>query len=330
MRNAFAKQLEELARVDPRVVLISGDIGNRMFDQFKAIAPDRFINAGIAEQNMIGVAAGLAMNGFRPFVYTITPFVTTRCMEQIRVDLCYHNLPVVIAGVGGGLSYASLGATHHSCEDVAMLRSLPNMTVMCPGDAVEVSELMEGSLGVDGPMYLRLGKKNEPVIHEKKPNLRIGFAHVLRNGADICVLSTGNVLPMADKVAKVLCYYGVSATLASMHTVKPLDKDYLRWAFEQHRLVISIEEHSRIGGLGSAVDQWMSENDPAHREFIGFGTDDKFAHGLGSQAYVRGVLGLDLNDILMKTVKHFQVLTPEIVTRVNDQLHLFTDEDVKS
>ena len=144
MRNAFADEVTRLATEDERVVLLSGDIGNRLFDKYKALAPDRFFNCGVAEQNMTGMAAGLALSGLRPITYTITPFVTTRCLEQIRVDVCYHNVPVVICGVGAGLSYAGLGATHHSNEDVAFLRSLPNMSVMAPGDPAEARSLLPG------------------------------------------------------------------------------------------------------------------------------------------------------------------------------------------
>ena len=165
MRNAFAEAIAEAAATDKRVVLLSGDIGNRLFDAFKDKFPDRFYNCGVAEANMTSMAAGMAMCGLRPFTYTITPFATTRVMEQIRVDICYHNVPVAIVGTGSGLSYASLGPTHHSCEDVAFLRALPNMTVICPADAAEVRRAVAAVLEIAGPVYLRLGKKGEPTVH---------------------------------------------------------------------------------------------------------------------------------------------------------------------
>ena len=165
MRNAFADELTKLGNDDPRVVMLSGDIGNRLFDKFKDEHPTRFFNCGVAEANMMGVAAGMGMNGLKPVAYTITPFVTTRCLEQIRTDVCYHDAPVTIVSVGGGLSYAGLGPTHHSCEDIAFLRALPNMVVVCPGDAFEVRAALRASLKQDRPVYIRIGKKGEPVVH---------------------------------------------------------------------------------------------------------------------------------------------------------------------
>ena len=198
MRSAFAHEITSLAMADDRVVLLSGDIGNRMFDDFKSKFPDRFYNCGIAEQSMISLGAGLAMCGLRPVAYTIAPFVTYRCLEQIRVDLCYHELPMVLVGVGAGLGYAELGATHHSCEDIAMLRALPGMSVICPGDAHEVRAGLRGALQLSGPAYLRIGKKGEPVVHPSVPaGFQIGKALTIREGNDVCLLSTGNTLPLA-------------------------------------------------------------------------------------------------------------------------------------
>src|ERR1700759_3535329 len=165
MRNAFADEVLRLGQEDERIVLLSGDIGNRMFDKFKDLCPGRFINCGIAEANMMGVAAGMAMNGLRPIAYTITPFVTTRCLEQIRTDVCYHEAPVTIVAVGAGLAYSGLGPTHHACEDISFLRSIPNMVVICPGDAFEVRAALRASMRQNRPVYIRMGKKGETVVH---------------------------------------------------------------------------------------------------------------------------------------------------------------------
>src|SRR6266850_1904913 len=165
MRNAFAAEITALAGEDQRVILLSGDIGNRLFDDYKIRAPGRFFNCGVAEANMIGVAAGMAMCGLRPVAYSITPFVTTRCLEQIRTDVCYHEAPVTIVAVGAGLSYSGLGPTHHSCEDISFLRSIPNMVVICPGDAFEVRAALRAAMQQDRPVYIRMGKKGEPVVH---------------------------------------------------------------------------------------------------------------------------------------------------------------------
>ena len=178
MRNAFADELTKLARENDKVVLLSGDIGNKLFDNFKKIDERRFYNCGVAEANMMGVAAGMAMSGLRPVIYTITPFTTTRCFEQIRVDACYHKAPVVIVGTGSGLSYAELGPTHHSCEDLAILRVLPNMTVLAPADEVELRQCMRAALRQDGPVYIRIGKKGEKIIPKADDRFEIGhFAH---------------------------------------------------------------------------------------------------------------------------------------------------------
>lgn len=292
MRDAFAQELTLLALEDPRVVMLSGDIGNRLFDKFKAAAPDRFFNCGVAEANMIGVAAGLAADGMRPIAYTIVPFVTTRCLEQIRVDLCYHKLPAVIVGVGGGLSYASLGATHHSCEDIAFLRMLPNMTVICPGDAVEVRLALRAALKLDGPCYIRIGKKGEPVVHQKPPAFRIGKAIIVRPGRDVCLLSTGNLLPLALETAAALAKRKVSAQVVSFHTVKPLDAALLRAAFAKFSVVATLEEHSVLGGLGGGVAEWLSDQKCCKARLLRIGTPDEFLHEEGEQEHAREHWGL--------------------------------------
>src|SRR3990167_5493412 len=169
MRNTFAEELTKIAATDQRVTLLSGDIGNKLFDEFKVVAPGRFYNCGVAEANMTGVAACLAMMGFRPVTYTITPFATVRCLEQIRVDVCYHNIPVIFAGTGSGLSYASLGPTHHSCDDIGFMRMLPNMTILCPCDPLEVKSAVRAAFQLNSPVYIRLGKTGEPNIHQSPP-----------------------------------------------------------------------------------------------------------------------------------------------------------------
>jgi transketolase len=296
MRNAFARTVTALAKEDPRIVLLSGDIGNRMFDEFKGLFPDRFYNCGVAEANMTGVAAGLALSGFRPVTYTIAPFNTYRCFEQIRLDLCYHNLPVVVAGVGGGLSYAGLGATHHSCEDIACLRALPNMTVLCPGDAVEVELLLALAVQGPGPSYLRLGKKNEPVLHKTRPALAIGKAIVLREGADVMILNTGNTLPEAMGAAEILSGRGISAGVASVHTVKPLDMELLAKCFGACRLVVTMEEHGSAGGLGGAVAEWLADTRLTRGEsrapLLRLNTGEHFLSACGNQKSARERCGL--------------------------------------
>jgi transketolase len=304
MRNAFADELTRLGDEDPRIVMLSGDIGNRLFDKFRARHATRFFNCGVAEANMMGVAAGLAMNGLRPIAYTITPFVTTRCLEQIRVDVCYHEVPVTIVAVGAGLAYAGLGPTHHSCEDIAFLRSLPNMVVMCPGDAFEVRAALRASLRQEQPVYIRIGKKGEPLVHEGPiANFEIGKAIIVADGSDVCLLSTGNMLPEAVAAARELDAQGISARVVSFHTVKPLDETCLRDAFDRFALVATLEEHSRIGGFGSAVAEWLADARIAPEKFIRFGTPDAFFKQSGEQEFAREVMGLSAHQIAAKIVQ---------------------------
>ncbi|HEY1857212.1 transketolase family protein [Acidocella sp.] len=304
MRNAFADELTRLGATDPRLVLLSGDIGNRLFDKFRAAHPDRFYNCGVAEQNMTGVAAGMALSGLRPVTYTITPFVTTRCLEQIRTDVCYHDVPVIIVAVGAGLSYAGLGPTHHACEDVAFLRALPNMVVLCPGDAWEVRAAMRAALAQDRPVYIRMGKRGEPKVHADVPaDFAIGRALVVAEGQDVCLLSTGNMLPEVLSAAAILRENGISAQVVSFHTVKPLDTDFLRHAFARFGLVASIEEHSLIGGLGAAISEWAMDHAVVPRRFLRFGTPDAFFKQAGEQEYAREQLGLDARHIAGRVLK---------------------------
>jgi transketolase len=298
VRNAFAAALTECADADPSVVLLSGDIGNRLFDKYKERHRNRFLNCGVAEANMTGVAAGLALSGLRPITYTITPFVTTRCLEQIRVDLCYHHLPVTIVGVGAGLSYASLGATHHACEDIAFMRALPGMTVLCPADAHEVRGALRAALELDGPCYIRMGKKGEPVVHESEPDFTIGESIVLRPGRHACMLATGTMVWSALEARDRLAGLGIDLEVVSFHSVKPLDTETLERVSAEYPLLVTLEEHSLIGGLGSAVAEWLADRAvPTDTRLLRLGTKDHFPHEAGGQEHARKFHGLDVDSI---------------------------------
>lgn len=293
MRNAFADELTKLAQDDTRIVMLSGDIGNKLFDKFKAAQPERFFNCGVAEQNMIGVAAGMAMSGLRPVAYTITPFVTTRCLEQIRTDAAYHDVPVTVVAVGAGLAYAGLGPTHHACEDISFLRTIPNMVVIAPGDEWEVRAALGAIMKQKHPAYLRMGKKGEPVIHDGPiADFEIGRAITMAEGRDVCLLSTGNILPEALEAGHRLGERGVSARVVSFHTVKPLDETCLTEAFQRFERVVTIEEHSLIGGLGSAVAEWATDEGADTRKLLRIGTPDRFFKLSGEQEFAREQLGL--------------------------------------
>lgn len=298
MRNAFADEITRLGAEDPRVVLLSGDIGNKLFDKFKDKAPGRFFNCGVAEANMMGVASGMALCGLRPVIYTITPFTTTRCFEQIRVDACYHRAPVIIVGTGSGMSYAELGPTHHSCEDMAILRVLPEMTVLAPGDSIELRSLLRAALSHDGPVYMRIGKKGEPDMHAGGTSMQIGRAVTIRRGRDACILSTGTLLSVAVEAATLLEKAGISARVESFHTVKPLDQSTLAEVCAEFPLVATLEEHSKLGGLGGSVAEWMASLEVAPRaRLLSFGTEDAFMHEVGSQEYARRKYGLTAENV---------------------------------
>jgi len=307
MRNAFAKTITELARSDEKIVLLSGDIGNRLFDPFKENFSNRFYNCGVAEANMTSMAAALALSGLKPITYTIAPFNTTRCLEQIKLDICYHNAPVIIVGVGAGLSYASLGGSHHSCEDISFLRSLPNMSVVCPSDSFELVALLKDAVAINKPLYLRIGKKNEPLLYEKVPNLRIGKGNVLKEGKDICIIGTGTILYEANELAKILrTEEKINAQVVSMHTVKSLDKELLQDIFSKFSLVISMEEHSLIGGLGSSISEWMIDKNIQKTRLIRIGTPDDFFSPIGSQSFVRENLKINAKNIFIKIKKYLK------------------------
>lgn len=300
MRNAFADEITALGTGDPRVVLLSGDIGNKLFDRFKQQAPGRFLNCGVAESNMMSVAAGMALSGLRPVIYTIAPFTTTRCFEQVRIDVCYHGAPVVIVGTGAGLSYAELGPTHHSLEDVAILRTLPGMTIFSPCDAVELRLGLRAALQHDRPVYMRIGKKGEPVIHKTQPDLRFGKAITVRNGTDICLVGTGCIMSVVLDAADRLEKCGLSVRVESCHTIKPLDTARLEEVFAGYPLVAVVEEHGTIGGLGSSIAEWLAQRGGSHACMLHFGTGDAFMHEVGSQAYARRKFGLTAENIAEK------------------------------
>jgi transketolase len=240
----------------------------------------------------------------RPVLYTITPFLTTRCLEQIRVDLCYQNLPVTLVGVGGGLSYAELGATHHSCEDIGLLRMLPGMVVECPGDAVEVRLGLRAALQQDQPMYLRLGKRGEPVVHAEPPPFAIGKSIQIRGGSEVCLLSTGNLLPIAVDAAAELDAAGISTRVESFHTVKPLDERLLSEVFDAYSLVVTIEEHSVLGGLGGSVAEWLADRPTSPKgRLLRIGTPDVFFHESGEQEHAREYFGFTPGGIASRVIQ---------------------------
>jgi transketolase len=308
MRNAFASEITRLADDIPELVLLAGDIGNRLFDKFKEKYPLRFYNCGVAEAGMTGFAAGLASSGLLPVTYTITPFNTLRCLEQIRVDICYPNLPVIIVGTGAGLSYSSLGATHHSMEDIAIMRVLPNMQVICPGDAIEVKLAVEQALKIRKPTYIRIGKKGEPLVHNVPPLFEIGKGINVREGSDIAILGVGNMLASAMETAELLSNNNISAKVVSFHTVKPLDIGLLANIFTSYKLIAVMEEHALTGGVTSAILEWACINRMDTRKLCSFSGPDSFLSGCGDQDEARDSIGLTPSLMCQKLMDHYVLI----------------------
>ena len=304
MRNAFADEITKIAKQREDIVLLSGDIGNRLFNKFKDVAPGRFFNCGVAEANMVGVAAGMAASGLRPVCYTIASFLTYRVIEQIRLDLGYHHQRVILVGTGAGLSYASLGSTHHSVEDMGMLRLIPGLAVLAPGDEKELRPAFHAALEYPGPVYIRIGKKGEPVVHETEPNFEIGKALRLREGKEVWILALGNTLPLAMEAATQLGSRGVSCGVASMGSLKPLDTKLLADVFASAKVVATFEEHSVLGGLGTAVSEWVAVNPAsAKAKLVTFGTPDEFLHATTHQPSARAWAGLTAENITDRIAK---------------------------
>ena len=298
MRTAFAETLCDLAARDESIWLLTGDLGFSVLEPFRERFPGRFVNAGVAEQNMTGMAAGLALSGKIVFTYSIANFPTMRCMEQIRNDVCYHRAAVKIVAVGGGMAYGAQGYTHHGVEDLAVMRALPHMIVAAPGDPLEARAVTGAAAASPDPCYIRLGRSSEPVVHEREPEFEFGEAIALREGSDATLVSTGGILkPVAD-AARILEQSGTSVGVLSMPTVKPLDGGAVATVAERCRLIVTVEEHSIIGGLGSAVAEEMAELGVSGCRLVRLGLPPIPVGEAGSQGYLRRVHGLDTDGIV--------------------------------
>ena len=299
MRNAFADEVTNLAAEDHRIVLLSGDIGNRLFDKLRENTPQQFLNCGIAEGNMMSVAAGMGLCGLRPIVYTITPFTTTRCLEQIRVDVAYHNSPVIIVGTGSGLSYASLGPTHHSLEDFAILRAIPNIQILAPWDAPSLRVSLRQALGSNVPTYIRIGKKGEKDITPISNVPSIGTGLTLQQGHEFCIVATGTIAHETIKVSQMLKEVGYEHELVLLHTIKPTSTRAIESIVQRHKHVFVIEEHSKIGGLGESSEVINSRSGSLCK-MTTFGTYDCFLPNVGCQEYALKYFKIDAQTIFKK------------------------------
>ena len=300
MRNTFGKSIYELSQIDDKLILLTGDIGNRLFDELKFNSPEKMINCGIAEQGMTSFAAGLAHAGLKPYLYTITPFLTYRNYEQIRVDLCYNDCPVVLVGTGSGLSYASLGPTHQSLEDIAILRALPNMTVFVPCDPEELRAGLRASLDFSSPMYIRIGKKGEPNLSSVDGRkFRLGKAVTLRKGKDTCIIGCGPILRNALDAADKLETKDIDCAVENFHTVKPFDEHRMIELAKNFDHIYVLEEHGKIGGLFGAVAETCVKHALSTR-ITPIGVGDEFLHKIGDQQFALSHFGMDADSIFLK------------------------------
>jgi len=299
MRTTFATTLCELAEGDPAIWLLTGDLGYSVLEPFARQFPNRYVNVGVAEQNMTGMAAGLAREGKTVFTYSIANFPVMRCLEQIRVDICYHQANVKVVAVGGGLAYGAQGYTHHGVEDLAVMRVLPGMTVVAPGDPVETRLATQAIAAARGPCYLRLGKAQEPVVHSSTPRFELGKAILVREGTDVTLISTGGVLVLVMQAAERLAQNGISARILSMPTIAPLDEGAVRDAAEETGQLITVEEHGH-GGLASAVAEVVACSG-SRAAFCPLRLPREPLSVAGSQEFLRSHYGLTVEGIVAAT-----------------------------
>lgn len=307
MRTAFFDTLLKLAENDMRVELVVGDLGFGVIEEFASRFPDRFLNVGVAEQNMTGVAAGLALTGSVVFTYSIANFSTLRCLEQIRNDVCYHGANVKIVAVGGGLAYGPLGFSHHATEDLAILRAIPGLAVAAPGDALEAVAITEAMVEMSGPAYLRLSRVGEPAVHEVLPALPVGSSVRVMDGDEVAILVIGALLPTAVEAGHALTAQGLRTRVVSMPWIQPLDVGAVLASGQETRLVVTLEEHSVTGGLGGAVAEVLAET-AGTAPLLRIGLPAAFTCTVGTQEYLRSIHGLDASSVVDRITRRLEVV----------------------
>lgn len=297
MRDAFVAALRELADQDPSIVLVNGDLGFGVLTDFFENRPTQYINAGVAEQNMTAIACGMALEGARAYTYSIANFTTLRCLEQLRNDVCYHDANVTAVSIGGGFSYGQLGMSHFATEDLAILRALPNMTVVAPSDPWQAAELTRQLYARGGPTYLRIDK-DKAGLPAAPEDVVLGKIRVVREGDDVTIFATGGILGEALKAADMLAEDGIAAHVVDVHTIKPFDAEGVAAAAGRTGGVITVEEHNIVGGLGAAVAEAVLEAAAPVRFFHRIGLKDEFPAVVGDQRYLRKRYAMDADAIV--------------------------------
>lgn len=309
MRTAFVHTLQQLMREHDDVVTLTADMGFSVFEDLQKEFPRRFLNTGVTEQSTVGIATGLALSGYKIFVYAQAAFITMRCFEQVRLDVCYNNVNVKLIGTAAGFSLNQLGVSHFATEDVALMRNLPNMTVFTPGDPMEAQWATEKAYSVDGPAYIRLTKAGCPVVHASVPTIRVGEAIRVRAGDDASLFVSGGMLPVAVDVAEQLKRKKLNISVYSFPTVKPIDKKTILKLAKKDKYLFTLEDHSIIGGLGTAVSEILAETgNPVPLKRLG--VPDAFTGITGSVEYLQKVNGLSPSEIsgtIMHTIKRSMV-----------------------
>ncbi len=297
MRDAFVARLTEHAELDPRIMLVTGDLGFGVLTPYAKQLPRQYLNAGVAEQNMTGLAAGMALEGRVVFTYSIANFPVLRCLEQIRNDAAYHDANVKVVAIGGGFSYGALGMSHHATEDLAIMRALPGVTVVAPGCKWEAEEATTALIETPGTCYLRLDKMDAGRTGRPGEKFELGKARTLREGEDLTIVATGGILGEALAAADMLAAAGVSCRVLSIHTLKPFDSEAVAKAARETGGIVTVEEHVVTGGLGGAVAEACLEAGTPPARFKRLGIGNAFCSTVGSQAYLRKACGLDCQGI---------------------------------
>lgn len=304
MRDTFVRTLVELAKKDESIELVTGDLGFGVLKPFWEQCPDQFTNAGIAEQNMTSLAAGMALEGKTVFTYSIGNFPTLRCLEQIRNDCAYHHANVKVVCVGGGFVYGSLGMSHHATEDLAIMRALPDVVVMAPGDLIEAEEATKAIAAFSGTCYLRLGRGGEKRIHDRLENFQIGKAIKVHDGERIAIFSAGAIFDEVQEAYSILMEKGLNPVVYTFPTIKPIDKDVIEKCASECDFIVTCEEHNVVGGFGSAVAEVMSELKDKKAYLIRIGLNDEYAIRVGNQNYLRTQYNIDAESIAHRIINN--------------------------
>lgn len=302
MRDGFIRTVLELAKNDKDIELVTGDLGFGVLKPFWEAVPDQFINAGIAEQNMTSLAAGMALEGKTVFTYSIGNFPTLRCLEQIRNDCAYHNANVNVVCVGGGFVYGALGMSHHATEDLAVMRALPDVVVFAPCDKVEAAAVAKAAAAHPGTCYIRLGRGGEKVARETIETFTIGKAIPVQEGSRVAIFTTGDIYGEASIAAELLAKQGITPTVYTFPTVKPLDEETVRRCAQDHELIVTCEEHNVLGGLGSSVAEVLAETSCKAR-LVRVGITGSYCATVGTQQHLRKLYGLTGDQICERILK---------------------------